>query len=232
LPIFKMEGVAPQKVLTAKPADADPVSGGTPRYRIVSVRLRSARVIEALLDPAPAADAQIDLVVRGASATTTIRLTAQSGGLVGRLPPEFDLGLMTPFAYAQGVSGGVHFTTESRWLDNDTVLERASRAPLLDPSLQDLSRRSLFSSSHHRIMEAVQAVSAQLLTPRHEHAEQQAGSVGAKSGGKPDVLQMPAAINPSAMIRSLNHLKQHRRLPMGVLISLLAGNLVQRRVRI
>jgi hypothetical protein len=146
LSIFKMKSEPPQKVLTAKPTPADQGSGAAPAYRIVSVRVRSAKVIEALLDPPPAADAQIELVIAGASETATIRLVAQSRGLVGRLPPEFELGLMTPFAYAQGVSGGVRFATEPRWIDNDAFLERTSRARHLDPSLQDLSRRSLFSS--------------------------------------------------------------------------------------
>jgi hypothetical protein len=212
LPIFKMKGETPQKVLTAKPADANRGSGSAPGYRIVSVRLRSARVVEALLDPPPATDAQINLVITGASGTTVIQLTAQSRGLGGQLPHQFELGLLTPFAYAEGVSGGIRFTTDARWIDNDTMLERVSRAPLLDPNLQDLSRRSLFRSSHHRIMEAVQVISAQLLTPRHdERAGQQARSVGAKFGAKPDLVQMPVAVNPSAMIRSLNDLKQHHR---------------------
>jgi hypothetical protein len=146
--------------------------------------------------------------------------------LVGRLPPEFELGLMTPFAYAQGVSGGVRFATEPRWIDNDALVERTSRARLLDPSLQDLSRRGLFSSSHHRILEAVQAVSAQLLTPRHdEHAGLQARSARADSGANPEMVHMPMAIDPSAMIRSLNDLKQHHHTPMGARLSDYGGSL-------
>ncbi len=119
---------------------------------------------------------------------------------------------MTPFAHAEGISGGVPFTTEPRWIDNDGLLERAARLRTIHPSLKDLTRRSLFGMDQQRILEAIQTVSAQLLDPQHEgHMVMPALSARAPlmgSNATQDVVQAPLAVDPSAMIRSLNEIRR------------------------
>src|SRR5271157_5942006 len=112
----------------------------------------------------------------------------------------------------KGMSGGVPFTTEPRWIDNDGLLERAARLRTIDSSLEDLSRRSLFGMDHQRILEAIQTVSAQLLDPQHEgHMAMPALSTRAAladPNATRDVVQAPLAVDPSAMIRSLNDIRR------------------------
>jgi hypothetical protein len=167
LSIFEEPKQSPAKALLPKPAKSNPLPASAPRHRLVSLRLRSNHIIEALVDPPLTPDAQANLVVN-ASGSVTIGLAAHARGLTGRLPPEFQLGSMTLFAHAEGMSGGVPFTTEPRWIDNDGLLDRAARLRTIDPSLEDLSRRSLSGMDHQRILEAIQTVSAQLLDPQHE----------------------------------------------------------------
>lgn len=211
LSIFEGPTQSPAKSLATRPAKSDSLPTNTPRHRLVSLRLRSANVIEALIDPPLAPNAQANLVIRSASESVTIRLTAHARGLTGRLPLEFQLEAMTLFAYAEGITSGVSFTTESRWIDNDGFLERAARLRPVDSSLEDLSRRSLVGMDRQRILEAIQTVSAQLLDPKHEgHLVMPALSarnVPGDGNAPRDVVQAPVAVDPSAMIRSLNEIR-------------------------
>jgi hypothetical protein len=216
LSAFDLPKEIPHKVLTAKPALKDQNGSTFFRHRLASVRLRHDKMIEAVLDPLPDSDAQIDLIVLAASRTATIRLTPNSRTLVGRLPMDFDLGSMTPFAYAQGIAGGVLFTTEPRWIDNDARLERFAQFKQAEAGFEDLSRRSLLRSNYQRVLEAVQVVSAQLLAPPPEKDVAQSARASASStGDSGEKTGAAPPIDPSTMIRNLNDLKRQTGSPAG-----------------
>jgi hypothetical protein len=216
LSVFDLPKETPHKVLTAKPAPQDQ-NGSTPfRHRLASVRLRHDKMIEAVLDPPPASDAPIDLIVLAGSGTATIRLAANSRTLFGRLPMDFDLGSMTPFAYAQSIADGVLFTTEPRWIDNDARLERFAQFKQAEPGFEDLSRRSLLRSNYQRVLEAVQVVSAQLLAPPPDKdLAQSARTSASPAGGSGEKTGAAPPIDPSTMIRNLNDLKRQTGSPAG-----------------
>ena len=102
--------------------------------------------------------------------------------------------------------------TEVRWIDNDVLLERTSTIRTLDQNLQDLSRRSLFNSDQQRILETIHAVSAQLLRPSEQEtlASAQRSSRDAQRDDKLEDDDTPVALDPAAMVRSLNDLKRER----------------------
>lgn len=181
-------------------------------YRLTSVRLRSFRIIEALVEPSVPASARVNLTVRGGSVTTTIKLASHTRGLTGHLPIDFDPGLTTNFAFADVILDGNHFRTSARWVDNDVLLYRTSNPRRLDPTLRDLSRYGPFASDQQRILQAVQELSDQLLTGRSDHLTANvrfAGTKAAKSTTAADAgAARPApAIDPTTMIRSLKDLR-------------------------
>ena len=232
LKLFDAPKLTPAQALLAKRQDGAETEGPTPpAYRLLSLRLRAAgRVIEAVLDPAVAANDEVKLILSGSSGTASVALSMQADRLTGRLPPDFEIGSMTPFARAEITSEGVHYTTKPRWLDNEVALERASREEAVDPNLRDLSRRSLFSTDHQKILEAVYAVSAQLLNaadaePPHIAASGEAHSPGGASKQKEVAEDTTRAVDPAAIVRSLKDLRIERQVKNKDHISVYGGTL-------
>ena len=199
----------------AKPSENDSSSSG--RYRLVSLRLRSHRIVEALIDPAPPAEAEITLRVRSDPRDLRLTLVRQAQHYAGELPPEFSYGSVTPFAAAEIRLKETIFVTDLRWIDNDALLSRASAVRTLEKSLEDISSRVIFGADRLRIMEAVHAVVAHLLTPSQQvFANSPAHGPRARSGagraesqpntraGERDPIP---AVDPVAMVRSLHDLE-------------------------
>ena len=209
--VFRRRALSPKKALAGvvRPLDQEDTDV-RPAFRLVSLRLRSAKAIELVLDPRPNADAQVTLVIQRNAGDVRLRLLAQQNSFIGRLPADFLMGSTTTFGLAEIVSGGTRYTTQPRWFDNDLLLERANTIRTFDQDLQDLSRQSLFSSDYHRILEAIHAVSAQLLKRSEEPIRDsvQRSKQGAASGAKPDTDHGQTAVDPAAMVRSLSDLKR------------------------
>ncbi len=215
LSVFNGPSQSPAKALPIRPPQAEPLPTTLPSHWIASLRLRPTQIIEAVIEPQLDQDAKVHLVIEGSSGGVTVPLQAHRSGLTGHLPQDFEVGKMTLFAHAVGVSSGVTFTTEPRWIDNDAILERATRRRPLDPSLEKFSRRSLAGLSHQEILEAVQAVSAQLLDPQYKGQAVTPPSLSspqerAATETEPSV---PLAVDPSAMIRSLNEIRRAAHAP-------------------
>jgi HKD family nuclease len=217
LKTFDAKKLTPAQALPSQPAEMDDAASGDANpYRLVSLRLRaSGRLIEAITDPVITSDDDAKLVVHGSSGSADIRLTLQGNRLTGRLPPEFQIGSATPFAYAEIASHGTRYVTKPRWLDNEAALERAAKEEVVDPGLRDLSRNSLFSSDHQKILEAVYAVSARLLSTDNEDILTFAGPRGAQgsegsSAESKEAEDATRAVDPAAIIRSLKDLRSER----------------------
>jgi len=199
-----------------------------PAFRLVSFRLRSGRAIEVVLDPQPNASAQVTLLIQREVRDLAIRLIAhREGSFIGRLPTDFVVALTTTFGIVEVVSDGTRYITEPRWLDNDLQLERANTIRTFDQHLRDLSRQSLFNSDHQRILEAIHAVSAQLLKASEQPIglSAQPHQQGAASGEALDSKHDRAAVNPAAMVRSLSDLKRERQQRFGAQFFPYAGAL-------
>jgi hypothetical protein len=216
LSIFSGPKLSPEKVLIAKPAETDKTDAEQGlRYRIVSLRLRSAgRIIEAVIEPSIPDDSQVNLFLSGLSGTISIRLTPYANGLTGRLPPEFQIGPATSYASAELISGADRIVTMSRWVDNEAALARANSGPLIDPGLRHLSRRSLTNSDQQKIMEAVYAVSAKLLRA-DDIGLAGAFAEGVGPGKSPDDKNaqedLTHAVDPATIVRSLKELSAERK---------------------
>jgi len=219
LSLFAGSEQMPGDALLARPVKSEPPRVSVPQRRLVSLRLRSTQTVEALVDPPVTPDGHANLVVYAISGRVTIPLAPHARGLIGHLSPELQLGSMTLFAHAEGMSGGILFFTEPRWIDNDGLLERAARPRTVDPSLEDLSRRSLLGMSRQRILEAIQTVSAELLhRQREDHGDTTSHSAHTAPTGAnstPNAAQSPHAVDPSAMIRSLNEIRRVSPWPFG-----------------
>ncbi len=186
-------------------------------HRLVSLRIRSGRLIEALIEPQISGDAQMDIVIDGKLAPLTIKVRAQDNKHAGVLPKDFQPGAMTLFGHAEGISGGVAFRTDQRWIDNDALLEQAARAPTKDKSLEDFSRSSLAGMDHQRILEAIQSVAARLLshgTPENGTATQPPRPTSS-AAASPDVPQAAAPVDPAALIRSIDDLRRGSAITLG-----------------
>ena len=97
LTVFRKPALPPQEALAGVVKTTDQEETGVrPHYRLVSLRLRSAKVIEALFDPPPEPDAQVTVILQHEPKNLEIRLVAQPRCLVGRLPPDSWLGRLPP----------------------------------------------------------------------------------------------------------------------------------------
>ena len=191
------------------PSDANPPSG--PSHKLVSLRIRSGRLIEALVEPELSGDVRANVVIDSRSGTLVVKVLAQAGKLVGVLPTDFRPGLMTLFGYAEGVSGGAPFKTDPRWIDNDVLLEQAARPPTGDKSLEDFSRRSLAGMDRQRILEAIQSVAARLLNhrqPENGSLAQPTRSGSSSAYSAHEISQAAPPVDPVALIRSINELRR------------------------
>ena len=198
----------------AKPPEDE--SSSAPRYRLVSLRLRSHRIVEALIDPSPPAAAEVTLRVRNDQRDLRLTLVRQAQHYAGEVPTEFSYGSVTLFAVAQIRLQKISFVTDLRWIDSDALLSRASAVRTLEKSLEDISSRVIFGADRVRIMEAVHAVVAHLLTPTQQvFASGPTPSARARFGAdrtesQPDTWaeerQPIPAVDPVAMVRSLHDL--------------------------
>jgi hypothetical protein len=217
LEIFAGPKLTPAQALTApRPIDDEPDIEAASSYRIVSLRLRSTGlIIEAVIEPAITSAAQVSLILSAASATVRIPLALHGSKLSGRLPPNFEIGSVTPFACVELIHEGARYITKARWLDNEAALERSSREEVTDPNLRDLARPGFFNTEHQKIMEAVYAVSAQLLSEDDESsldlpASHDASCSGSRPTQKQDGEDTAHAVDPVAIVRSLKDLKSER----------------------
>ena len=213
LAVFKGAKLAPEKVLRASSSPSDGTEGPErPPFQLVSLRLRaSGGVIEAILDPPPSTDSRIELTIEAANRRATIALTLRGAVLIGRLPPDFEVGLGTAFASAHIETAGKSVVTAPRWIDNDAALARASSDPSMEPSLRDLYRRRAMSSDQQKILEAVYAVSQSLLRGDGSARALSASKAKAKRDQKPETEETDApSVDPAAIVRSLKDLKAVR----------------------
>jgi hypothetical protein len=161
LAVFKGAKLAPEEVLLASFSLLDDTDGPEREpFQLVSLRLRATGgVIEAILDPPPPADSRIKLTIEATRRRAALALTHRGGVLIGRLPPEFEIGPGTAFAVAHIETAGKSIVTAPRWIDNDAALARACSDSSIEPDLRDLYRRRAMSSDQQKILEAVYAVS-------------------------------------------------------------------------
>jgi hypothetical protein len=212
LAVFKGAKLAPEKVLLASSSLSDSADGPEREpFQLVSLRLRATGgVIEAILDPPPPAASRIKLTIEATRRRATIALAQRGTVLIGRLPPEFEIGPGTAFAAAHIETAGKSIVTAPRWIDNEAALARASSDSSIEPSLRDLYRRRAMSSDQQKILEAVYAVSQSLL-----HGDGSATTLikaKAKRDQKPETepeAEAPA-VDPAAIVRSLKELKAAR----------------------
>ncbi len=214
LAVFKGAKLAPDKVLLPSSSGSHE-AGGAQRepFQLVSLRLRATGgLIEAILDPSPPADSRINLTIEAGRRRTTVALTPRGAVLVGRLPPECELGPGTAFAAAHIEAAGKSIVTEPRWFDNDAALARASSDSAIEPGLRDLYRRRAISSDQQKILQAVYAVSQSLLRGDGGATAFSASKAKAKSDQKPknEKEADAPAVDPSTIVRSLNELKAAR----------------------
>lgn len=210
LTVFRGPTLSPSEALSDRPPSPEPSLQDTASHRLVSLRIRSNRLIEALIEPQLSGASQLDIVIDSKPAALTIKLRAQGDKHVGVLPKEFQPGAMTLFGRAEGISGGVPFKTDPRWIDNDALLEQAARSPTKDKSLEDFSRGSLAGMDHQRILEAIQSVAARLLkhpTPQ-DNASAQPPRPASNATPTPNVPHAAPPVDPAALIRSINDLRR------------------------
>jgi hypothetical protein len=217
LEIFDAKTFTPAEALPTSPLVVhETETQKLPIYRLINLRLRAAGRIEALIEPRLDAVEEADLILSGASGTVRIKLTAHTDRLIGRIPADFELGSMTAFAHAELSSAGTRYVTNPRWLDNEAALDRASRTEAPDPNLRDLSRKNLFSTDQQKVMEAVYAVSTQLLG---QHGEENPALQSVKGVSTPanaseahdSKEQVARPVDPAAIVRSLKELSLKRR---------------------
>jgi hypothetical protein len=214
LALFKGTKLAPDKVLfassTATDDDAEPK---TEPFRLVSLRLRATgRVIEAILDPPPPTDSDVMLTIESSNRRIAIALTQRAASLIGRLPPEFQIGPGTAFATAQIETNGETVVTAPRWIDNDAALARASSDPSIEPGLGDLYRKRAMSSDQQKILEAIYAVSQSLLRGDGSATALAASKAKAKRDQEQETEEETEApaVDPAAIVRSLKELRAAR----------------------
>jgi hypothetical protein len=213
LEVFRDAGTPPEQALADVGASSETEEeGASPQYRLVSLRLTAGKIIEAVLDPQPDADAQVTLFLGDRPHDAAIRLTARLRMFAGRLPPDFATASATAYGVAEVLARGVTHRTDPRWIDNDVLLERSSTARPLDRELQDLSHPGLFNADRHRILETIRRVSAQILSTTAP--ANLPSSLSRKSNtdaqDKPQRTNAPAALDPAAMVRSLQEITRER----------------------
>lgn len=218
LTVFRKRALPPEKALAGRvPSAGEEATGAPSRYRLVSLRLRAGKVVEAVLDPPPDRDACVSVFVQHGSQEIAVRLSAQPRCYAGRLPDEFQFGGGTAFARAEIASGGVSYGTEPRWIDNDIALHRSSMIRAVDPNLQDLSRGGFLSTNQQRILEAIRAVSSDLLmaSTQDSSSAAQPRPSGSEKEESAEGDDRPAALDPVAMVRRLQDLKRERHADLG-----------------
>jgi hypothetical protein len=211
LAVFGGPDLSPSVALSNRPVPSDANPPSALSHRLVSLRIRSGRIIEALVEPELSDDVRANVVIDSKSGTLIVKVLAQAGKLVGVLPTDFRPGLMTLFGHAEGVSGGAPFKTEPRWIDNDVLLEQAARPPTGDKSLEDFSRSSLAGMDHQRILEAIQSVAARLLNhrqPENGSLPQPTRPASSSASSAQEISQAAPPVDPVALIRSINDLRR------------------------
>jgi hypothetical protein len=209
LSLFKGKAHEPAKVLKGKAIQSDTPSSGIPSFRLVSLRLRSADNVEAVIQPPLGDDAEVCLVFQDAGGGKPVALRRRSEGWAGRLPANFQVGPLTLFAHAEGISAGVAFVTDARWIDNDGLLDRASRPAAMDTGLSKLSRQQFSARDDQQIIETIQAIAAQLLDPAADITEiPQFASKRSINENKTQETFEP--VDASALIRSLSDISFDR----------------------
>jgi hypothetical protein len=215
LAVFKGTKLAPDNVLFASaPADDNDGEPKTEPFRLVSLRLRATGgVIEAILDPPPSAESRVTLAIESSNRRIAIPLTPRTACLIGRLPPEFQIGPGTAFATAQIETDGETVVSAPRWIDNDAALARAGTDPSIEPGLGDLYRKRAMSSDQQKILEAIYAVSQSLLrgdgSATALAVSKARGLRDQKQEKKEEEGDAPA-VDPVAIVRSLKELKAAR----------------------
>jgi hypothetical protein len=212
LKTFEAKKLTPARALPSKPPEQTKLEeAAEPVYRLVGLRLRPhGGMIEAVIKPEPSSDRVVDIVLGTTKRTWRARLARQANSWCARLPSDFELGLLTPFAHVEIIAGKVRHVSNPRWLDNDAALERASREEAVDSDMRDLSRRNLFTTDHQRIMEAVYTLSAQLLHTDDEEDGRGAGGAARSvtpAPGEKMAEDTARAVDPAAIVRTLKDLR-------------------------
>jgi hypothetical protein len=236
LATFDRQAITPKEAFansTSKPLAHE--ASSEPRYRIVSLRLRSHRIVEALIDPVLPATADVSLLMHSESGDLEITLFKQAQHYAGELPPEFSFGPVTPFASALIRVQKTTFTTDSRWVDSDVLLSRAALTRSLEKSLEDISNRVIFSADRQRILEAVHAVAAHLLAPSQQiftsgqannsRSPARGDRSPTKEGDQEDKHEAAPPVDPVAMVRSLHDLDSKGYAQFGASLPLFSGPL-------
>jgi len=236
LKTFDTPAITPKKAFAN--VKSKPLAGegsSEPHYRIVSLRLRSHRIVEALIDPAPPATADVSLLMKSESGDLEIPLFKQAQHYAGELPTEFSFGPVTPFASALIRQQKTTVTTDSRWVDSDVLLSRAALTRSLEKSFEDISNRVIFSADRQRILEAVHAVAAHLLTPSQQvftkgpannlRSPARGDHSPTKDGEREDKGEAAPAVDPVAMVRSLHDLDSKVRGQFGASLPFFSGPL-------
>ena len=213
LTIFKGPKLAPAKaLLVSSSSAADSAAPERAPFQLVSLRLRATGgLIEAILNPPPPKGSQVKLMIEAARRRTTVALTQRGTVLIGRLPPEFEIGIGTASAAAHIETTTKTNITAPRWIDNDAALARASSHSPIEPALRDLSRRRAMSSDQEKILQAVYAVSQELLGD-HDATAPIVSKGKTKREQKREVESETdaRAVDPAAIVRSLSALRGAR----------------------
>lgn len=205
---FKRPKSVPLSVLGQAPLEAVEQPAAV-QYRLVSLRVRSTRFVDALVEPSLAEDAKPSLIIRNAGQAEPVEMIRRGEAWVGALGKEMRAGALTLFAHLEWTMDGERFETEPRWIDNEDLLERAARQPQPDSSLVNIATDALRSRDSQRILDAVRSITESLITPDRE-ASSASGAMGVRIGQpRRHADEEPGStqpVDPSAMVRSLREL--------------------------
>ena len=213
LTMFKGTKFTLDKALPMRPAAPDEAGRDQPSFQIVSLCLRATgRIVEAMLEPQVPAGSRIELVLSSAFRKVTVSLTLRTRTWSGRLPPDFELGPGTAYGSAAITVDRETITTAPRWVDNEAAIAHATTEVRIDPSLRDLSRRSIMTADPQKILEAIYAVSNTLLRGDGKGLVMAAARKRnpADTVKSDDNNQQPGAVDPAAIVRSLKDLAAAR----------------------